>query len=95
MSSTPKLFQPINVGNLTLKHRVVLAPLTRIRTEKDAPIPELVKEYYSQRASTPGTLLVSEAVVIAPKAAGFSSMPVFWTEEQVLAWKPVCIFFLI
>ncbi|KAF5371700.1 hypothetical protein D9758_003411 [Tetrapyrgos nigripes] len=87
--SSPKLFQPINVGNITLKHRVVLAPLTRSRTEKDVPVAELVKEHYSQRASSPGTLLITEGVVIAPQASGYRSIPHFWTEEQINAWKPI------
>ncbi|THV01993.1 NADH:flavin oxidoreductase/NADH oxidase [Dendrothele bispora CBS 962.96] len=88
--SSPKLFQPIKVGNMTLNHRVILAPLTRIRTTpSEAPIPELVKEYYTQRASTPGTLLVSEGTIIASKAHGFPGGPGFWSDEQINGWKEI------
>ncbi|THU87556.1 FMN-linked oxidoreductase [Dendrothele bispora CBS 962.96] len=88
--STPKLFQPIKIANITLKHRVVLAPMTRSRvTPSDAPVPGLVKEYYAQRGSTPGTLLVTEGLAIAPKAHGFPGLPVFWTDEQINGWKEI------
>ncbi|KAK7462981.1 hypothetical protein VKT23_007562 [Stygiomarasmius scandens] len=88
--ATPKLFQPITIGNITLKHRVVLAAMTRVRTTpSEAPIPDLVKEYYAQRASTPGTLLISEGVIIASKAHGFPGGPGFWSEEQINGWKEI------
>ncbi|KAK7436054.1 hypothetical protein VKT23_019357 [Stygiomarasmius scandens] len=85
--STSKLFQPITIGSITLKHRVVLAPLTRVRTTpSNAPIPGLVKEYYAQRASTPGTFLITEGVFMSP---GFAGAPEFWSEEQINGWKEV------
>lgn len=63
-----KFFQSIKVGN----HRVALAPLTRLRaTVQHVHVPgELVPEYYRQRASEPGTLLITEATLVAPKAGG-------------------------
>lgn len=90
MSVTPKLFQPFKLGELTLGHRVVLAPLTRFRhTEyKHVALPN-VKEYYAQRASTPGTLLISEATVIAPQAGGYKNGPGIYSDEQIAAWKEV------
>ncbi|RDB18244.1 putative inactive dehydrogenase EasA [Hypsizygus marmoreus] len=88
---TPKLFQPIQVGNITLSHRLVLAPLTRYKATKTAHVPvvSLVKEYYSQRSSTPGTLLVTEATFIAAKAGGYANVPGIWSPEQITAWKEV------
>lgn len=75
---------------MQLNHRIVLAPLTRLRnTPSQVPIPDVVKEYYSQRASTPGTLLISEAVFISPKAAGFGGVSGIWTDEQIQGWKEV------
>ncbi|THV01995.1 NADH:flavin oxidoreductase/NADH oxidase [Dendrothele bispora CBS 962.96] len=89
-NSSSRLFQPIKVGNMNLNHRVVLAPLTRLRTTpSEAPVPELVKEYYVQRASTPGTLLVSEATIIASKAHGLAGGPGFWSDEQINGWKEI------
>ena len=83
------LFQPINVGNVHLKHRVVLAPLTRNRANKAHVPTDIVVTYYAQRASVPGTLLISEAVTIAPEAGGRQHVPGIWSTEQIDAWKKV------
>ena len=50
-----------------------------------------VKEYYEQRACTPGTLLISEGVVICPEASGCPYTPGIWSEEQIRAWKEVSL----
>ncbi|KAK3376668.1 NADH:flavin oxidoreductase/NADH oxidase [Lasiosphaeria ovina] len=64
-----KLFSPLKLGPLDLSHGIAMAPLTRYRTDDDlAPLP-IVAEYYAQRASTPGTLLVSKATLISLAAA--------------------------
>ncbi|KAF9048311.1 NADH:flavin oxidoreductase/NADH oxidase [Hymenopellis radicata] len=86
---TPLLFQSISLGPLTLQHRVVYAPLTRYRTSATGvPLPH-VKDHYAQRASTPGTLLISEATVIAPQAGGYAHVPGIWSPQQILAWKKI------
>ncbi|KAI0780587.1 NADH:flavin oxidoreductase/NADH oxidase [Trametes elegans] len=91
--SAPKLFQPITVGDLTLAHRVVLAPLTRCRANPGHVPNDLAVEYYAQRASVPGTLLISEGTFIAAQAGGLSfsntTIPGIWSEEQVAAWKRI------
>jgi hypothetical protein len=84
-----KLFQSIKVGNLELNHRVVLAPLTRFRGSKTHVPGPLAVEYYSQRASTPGTLLVTEATFIAAKAGGYPNVPGIWSDEQITEWRKV------
>ncbi|RPD60830.1 NADH:flavin oxidoreductase/NADH oxidase [Lentinus tigrinus ALCF2SS1-6] len=89
MPSVPKLFQPAKVGTLDLSNRVVLAPLTRLRADSAHVPTDLMVEYYKQRASYPGTLLVSEATFIAPQAGGMPHVPGIWSEEQVKAWKKV------
>ncbi|EKM48277.1 uncharacterized protein PHACADRAFT_203014, partial [Phanerochaete carnosa HHB-10118-sp] len=87
--SQPKLFTPIMVGDAILQHRVVMAPLTRFRaTKAHVPTP-LMAEYYAQRASMPGTLIVSEATFIAPQAGGHQHSPGIWNDEQVTGWKHV------
>lgn len=92
MSSS--LFSPIHVGPVSLKHRVVLSPLTRYRaTAAHVPYVPLMKEYYSQRGSTPGTLLITEATFIAPQAGGFGNVPGIWNQEQIDAWKEVGFLF--
>ena len=50
---------------------------------------QLAVEYYRQRASVPGTLLISEAITIAPEAGGRPHVPGIWSEEQISAWKEV------
>jgi NADPH2 dehydrogenase len=48
-----------------------------------------MKEYYSQRASTPGTLLITEAVLISNKAGGKIHLPGIWNQKQISAWREV------
>ncbi|KAJ7146449.1 hypothetical protein C8R44DRAFT_600605 [Mycena epipterygia] len=84
-----KLFQPTRLGDIELSHRVVFAPSTRFRADANhAPLPH-VAEYYEQRASTSGSLLISEATFIAPRAGGYKHAPGIWSDEQISAWKKV------
>ena len=89
-SSASSLFQPLRVGTIDLQHRVVMAPLTRLRANKNYIHGELAKTYYTQRSSVPGTLIISEATFIAPQAAGYANMPGIWSDAQIAGWKPVC-----
>ncbi|KAL0061979.1 hypothetical protein AAF712_011134 [Marasmius tenuissimus] len=88
--SMSKLFQPIKLVDLTLSHRIILAPLTRFRADANhIPHVPLVKEYYSQRGSEPGTLLIAEVTLIHPRAGGWAHTPGIWSDAQVAAWKEV------
>ena len=87
--SSSKLFQPIKVGEMSLNHRVVLAPLTRYRANIHHVHGDLAVEYYSQRASEPGTLLIGEGAFITGKAGGYAHAPGLWSDDQVAAWKKV------
>ncbi|KAG1779899.1 hypothetical protein EV702DRAFT_965209 [Suillus placidus] len=88
-SSTSVLFSPIRVGNINLQHRVVLAPLTRVRAHADhVPSPQ-APAYYSQRGSIPGTLLVTEATFISQNAGGYNNVPGIYTDAHVEGWKKV------
>lgn len=81
------LFDPIQIGDLTLKNRIVMAPLTRNRAiEGNRPGP-LTVEYYRQRASA--GLIIAEASPISPTAQGYLDTPGIWSEAQVEAWKAV------
>ncbi|KAI5807021.1 hypothetical protein EDC01DRAFT_10284 [Geopyxis carbonaria] len=82
-----KLFQPVKIGNMNLKHRVVMAPLTRVRSPEHIPN-ELVAEYYGQRASD-GGLLISEATHISVMGGNYFKAPGIFTPEQRRAWKVV------
>ncbi|KAI3620894.1 flavin oxidoreductase nadh oxidase [Moniliophthora roreri] len=89
IAAKSKLFQAIKFGDVQLKHRAVLAPLTRFRVDdKHVPL-SIAKEYYAQRASQPGTLLITEATLIHPKTGGFANVPGIWSDAQIEAWKEV------
>ncbi len=91
MSTNPTsaLFSPIQIGDMKLAHRVVLAPLTRFRND-DAHVPtDLGVEYYKQRASIPGTFLITEAAFVSPEASGVPNAPGIWNDAQIAAWKKV------
>lgn len=87
--AVPKLFQPTKVGKTVLTHRVVMSPMTRCRVNAAYVLADLAVEYYAQRATIPGTLLITEATVIAGKAGGYPSVSGIWNDEQVAAWKRV------
>lgn len=82
------LFDPLDVGDLTLNNRVILAPLTRMRSRQPGNIPwDLNAEYYAQRASA--GLIISEATQIAPLGQGYPGTPGIHTDEQVAGWRHV------
>ncbi|KAF9517791.1 hypothetical protein BS47DRAFT_1313837 [Hydnum rufescens UP504] len=83
------LFLPIKIGDVELEHRIVMAPLTRFRADDSHVHREAAVEYYSQRASTPGTLIISEATLISQKAAGIPNVPGIWTPEQIQGWRKI------
>jgi len=66
-----------------------MAPLTRFRATNTHVPSSLAAEYYSQRASTPGTLIVTEATFISGKAGGYGNVPGIWSDEQIAGWKKV------
>jgi len=84
-----RLFSPVDVGTLTLSHRVVMAPLTRSRSEQPGDIPgKLMLEYYTQRASE-GGLIISEATTISITSRGWFGAPGMYSDEQVAGWKKI------
>jgi NADPH2 dehydrogenase len=91
MSPPQGLFSPIKVGSHELQHRVVLAPMTRFRAtlKGQVPINPMMKTYYAQRASRPGTLLITEGTLVSPQAGGIDRIPGIWSTEQIDAWREV------
>lgn len=84
-----KLFTPLRVGRMELSNRIAMAPMTRLRAD-DAHVPlPMMADYYAQRASTPGTLLITEATFIAPQAGGMPNVPGIYNDAQIAAWKEV------
>ncbi|UDL93294.1 alkene reductase [Lichenihabitans sp. PAMC28606] len=85
--TTSTLFQPFALGDLTLKNRIVMAPLTRSRSSDAGVVPPYAADYYAQRATA--GLIVSEATNISSQARGYALTPGIWTPAQVEAWQTV------
>src|SRR5271166_2542747 len=84
----PKLSDPITIGDLRLRNRILMAPLTRNRSTGDGRVPNaLMRDYYVQRASAGA--IVSEATSVAPMGVGYPHTPGIWSEEQVRGWRHV------
>ncbi|KAI0448883.1 NADH:flavin oxidoreductase/NADH oxidase [Xylaria acuta] len=83
------LFKPIRIGSMTLGHRVAMAPLTRYRCDDDRVPLLMAKEYYEQRATVPGTLLITEATFISRSAVCRNNIPGLYSEAQIARWKEI------
>lgn len=87
--SADLLFTPVSLGALDLQHRVVMAPLTRLRSQQPGDVPQALNaEYYGQRASR-GGLIVTEATDISEQARGYPGAPGVYSSEQIAGWKAV------
>jgi N-ethylmaleimide reductase len=83
------LFSSVQIGAITLKHRIVMPPLSPLRAEWPSGAPsDLNLEYYSQRASD-GGLIFTEATAISATGRGYRGAPGIYTDEQVAGWKRV------
>ena len=83
----PSLFDPLAIGDLTLKNRIVLAPLTRSRAGESRVPNALMAEYYVQRASA--GLIITEATSITPQGVGYAETPGIWSDAHIEGWKGV------
>ena len=81
------LFSPIQLGALSLKNRIIMAPLTRNRAGEGGVPQAMNVTYYEQRASA--GLIITEATPISPMAHGYPALPGIYTPEQVAGWKKV------
>jgi N-ethylmaleimide reductase len=85
----PSLFSPLQIGPYQLGHRLVMAPLTRMRAEKPSLAPRpLNAEYYAQRA-TPGGLIIAEASPVVATGFGSPGVPGIYSEHQIKGWREV------
>ncbi|WP_426063603.1 alkene reductase [Flavobacterium sp. DSP2-3-1] len=82
------LFQPYTLGSRTLKNRMVMAPMTRSRSNNEGNVATaLTAEYYAQRATA--GLIVSEGTFVSTKAVGFINVPGIYSAAQTEGWKLV------
>jgi len=82
----PTIFDNLKIGNLTLPNRIIMAPLTRMRSKQPGNIPwELNATYYAQRASA--GFIITEATQISQQGQGYPGTPGIHSKEQVQGWK--------
>lgn len=81
------LFDPLRVGDLTLRNRIIMAPLTRQRASEGRVPNDLMLEYYTQRADA--GLILTEATSVTPQGVGYADTPGLWSTEQVKGWRKI------
>lgn len=83
-TDTTPLFDSVQLGDLTLPNRLVMAPLTRCRAINHIPN-ELMAEYYEQRATA--GLVITECTMVSPGTSAFGNDPGIYSAEQIEGWK--------
>ncbi len=86
-AATDPLFTPTTLGGLSLKNRIVLAPMTRSRADAHGVAAPFAPRYYAQRAQA--GLLITEATQVSFEGMGYSRTPGIHTAEQIAAWSRV------
>jgi N-ethylmaleimide reductase len=87
MSMSADLFEPFQLGDLTLANRMVMAPMTRNRAEKSGVVPPVMVTYYQQRSAA--GLIVTESSPVSPEGVGYPLTPGIYTDEQATGWRHV------
>lgn len=83
-----QLLTPLHLGALALNNRIVMAPLTRCRTDNPGFVPNaMMTQYYAQRAGA--GLIISEGTLVSPQGRGYPFTPGIWSAEQVTGWRQV------
>jgi 2,4-dienoyl-CoA reductase-like NADH-dependent reductase (Old Yellow Enzyme family) len=83
----PSLFDPIKIGALSLRNRIIMAPLTRCRAHEGRVPNEIMRDYYVQRASA--GMIITEATAVTPMGVGYRDTPGIWSDAQVAGWKKI------
>ena len=81
------LFKPMNLDQITLKNRIIMAPLTRGRASSDGVPSDLMAQYYAQRASA--GLIIAEATSVSKDGRGWMNSPGLFNQEQQNGWEKV------
>lgn len=85
-----RLFQPTRIGDIDIRNRVVMAPLTRSRADEalgDVPGSDMNIDYYRQRSDA--GLIISEGTQISPTGKGYMATPGIYSEAQVQGWTRI------
>jgi N-ethylmaleimide reductase len=83
----PHLFSPLKLGSIELPNRIIMAPLTRGRSEEDHIPTDLMVEHYAQRASA--GLIIAEATMAMEGCSAFWKEPGIYSDAQIAGWKKV------
>ncbi len=87
---TQTLLEPYRLGDLELRNRIVMAPLTRTRAANPEHLPtDLMREYYEQRASA--GLIISEGTWVSEAGQGWHGAPGIYNSEQGVAWRSIAL----
>jgi len=82
------LFSPMKIGRYSLSHRVVHAPMTRLRSDADDTPSEMMAEYYSQRASE-GGLIITESSHVLRSGRGYLGGPGIYEDRHIDGWRRI------
>ncbi len=80
------LFSEYKLGRITIKNRIVMAPMTRSRAINNVPN-DIMAKYYQQRADA--GLLITEGTSPSPNGLGYARIPGLFNDEQVMGWRKV------
>lgn len=81
------IFSPVTLGDLQLKNRIVMAPMTRARAFENNTPNELVATYYGQRAGA--GLIITEGTSPSPNGLGYARIPAIYNQAHIDGWKKV------
>lgn len=87
MADSSILFQPLKVGNISVRNRIAMAPCTRQRAHLDGTPTELMIEYYRQR--TGAGLIISEGISPAAGGNGYLFAPGLYTDSHQKGWHRI------
>jgi len=83
----PTLFDPLQLGDLVLPNRIIMAPMTRCRASAGCVPNALMAEYYVQRAAA--GLIITEGCPVIPQGVGYPNVPGIWNDEQIAGWQAI------
>ncbi|MBT4792440.1 MAG: alkene reductase [Halobacteriovoraceae bacterium] len=86
--NTAKILESFELSrSITLKNRIIMAPLTRCFADKDLAPTQLISDYYARRSDT--GLIISEATIVTPSGQGYPNTPGIYHQNQINKWKEV------
>ncbi len=87
MAMTDTILTPATLGDIAIPNRILMAPLTRARSNRDGLVTPLMVDYYTQRVGA--GLIISEATAISPEGHGWPNAPGIWNAQQAQSWRAV------